>query len=96
MARTAGRVVTDAPWTWLVAVLTGAAMILTPWIGFLAPQPTVYLILFALGAGVVTPLVLLRAPIERVAGAGLALIGLLPALFLSEVLAHLTFGGCLQ
>lgn len=81
---------------WLVAVLAGAAMTLTPWIGFLAPRPTVYLVLFALGAGVVTPLVLLRSPIERVAGAGLSLIGLLPALFLSEVLAHLTFGGCLQ
>ncbi len=96
MARTTGRIVTDAPWKWLVAVLTGAAMILPPWIGFLAPLNIVYLILFALGAGITTPLVLLRAPIERVAGAGLSLIGLLPALFLSEVLAHLTFGGCPQ
>lgn len=71
-------------------------MTLAPWLGFLSPHPTVYLMLFALGAGVATPLVLLRVPIERVAGAGLSLIGLLPALFLSEVLAHLTFGGCLQ
>jgi hypothetical protein len=88
--------VTSGRRKWLVAGLTGAGMTLTPWIGFLAPHATVYLMLFALGAGVVTPLVLLRSPIERVAGAGLSLIGLLPALFLSEVLAHLTFGGCLQ
>jgi hypothetical protein len=79
----------------LTFALTLVVLVLASWIGFLSPMRTRDASVTTLAFGAIVPALLLYGWRSRISGAVLLpVILFVPAMFLSDLLAHNLFNGC--